>query len=472
MNRVLCFDFGATSGRAVVFQRNGDQLEEKFIHRFKNTPKIIDGTYCWDLELLNNEFFCCIEKATAFGGFEAVSIDSWGVDFVSIGYNGEVVTPPAHYRDNKNEIGVEGVRNLISDNELYHQTGIQHNQINTIYRLKYLVDNEPEVVNKTDKILMIADYFAYLLTGNMRLEVTNASTTGLLEPYNQVIDSELCSLLSIPEKLFPETIKYGECYGEIKPEIANKYSCKGIKVFASLTHDTASAVFALPSNQNSAFISCGTWSLFGTILDEPLISFETKKCNFTNEVGYNSKTRFLKNIPGSWLIEEHIKETITDGKIDYDALEREAKAEIDFETVIDTNDPIFFSPGSNGEKVKIYCAKTNQRLPENIGQYMVAVYKGLANKYKEALSELENLTGKTFDIISMVGGGSRSELLCTLTSQKSGKIVEAGPHEATVYGNAVCTLIALGDIKDSDEAKKLIRNSCNIKTYDLRKKGF
>lgn len=472
MNRVLCFDFGATSGRAVVFQRNGDHLEEKLIHRFKNTPKFIGDTYCWDLEYLTSEFFSCIDKAVSAGGFDVVSIDSWGVDFVPMGYDGEVVSPPAHYRDEHNEIGVECVREIISDSGLYQRTGVQHNRINTIYRLKYIAENKPEIIDKTDKILMIADYFAYLLTGNMRLEVTNASTTGLLEPHRKVIDSELCCLLSIPERLFPKTIKYSECYGEIKPEIANKYGCKGVKVFASLTHDTASAVFALPSSDKNAFISCGTWSLFGTILDVPLISFETQKSNFTNEVGYNSKTRFLKNIPGSWLIEEHIKETIFDGKVDYDALEKEAQAEIAFNTVIDPNDSIFFNPGSNREKVKNYCAKTKQSLPKNSGQYMVAVYKGLAKKYKETLHELEELTGKTFDKISMVGGGSRSEMLCTLTAAECRKLVEAGPHEATVYGNAVCTLIAIGDISSVDEAKKLIRNSCRIKTYEPEMKGF
>ena len=315
MKKILSFDFGASSGRAMISSFDGEKITMEEIHRFSNDTIIVNGTMYWDILRLFFEIKTSITKAVNSGGFDAIGIDTWGVDFGLIDKRGKLLSNPVHYRDLRTEGIPEKVFETISKEEIYNRTGTQCMRINTLYQLMYLKENEPEIFENTEKVLLIPDLFAYMLTGEMRAEASIASTTNLYNPYKRDWDYELIERLGLNKNLFPEIIKAGNIYGYLTDEICEELGCEKVPVIAVCAHDTASAVAATPSFADDfVYISCGTWSLFGIELPEPIINDEVCKLNFTNEGGFKDTVRFLKNIMGLWLIQESRRQWRREGE--------------------------------------------------------------------------------------------------------------------------------------------------------------
>jgi len=465
--RILAFDFGASSGRAMICTLENGKLNMEEIHRFPNEPVSVNGRLYWDLLRLFHEIKQGITKATNNGGFDCIGIDTWGVDFGLIGEDGQLLANPIHYRDARNEGMCDEVYKLISKHELYSKTGLQFLQFNTIFQLAAYKKYNPEILALAKKALLIPDLFAYLLTGEMRTEYTEASTTDLLNAKTKEIETELLELLGIKTDLFPEMIRPTETYGMLQDEICDELHCKKVPVIAVATHDTASAVASVPTlNKDYAYISCGTWSLFGTVVDEPILTKESCDASYTNEGASDGKIRYLKNIMGLWLIQQSRNEWKRQGlDVSFDEMERAAKEAEPFKCFIDPDAPDFVAPGNMPKRVQEYCKKTSQFVPQTMGEILRCIYQSLALKYKYAVEILENITGKNYEFIHMIGGGIKDGLLCQMTADACGKTVKAGPVEATVTGNIIIQMMALGLIKDLDEGRKIILNSFDVKEY-------
>lgn len=468
MKQVLAFDFGASSGRAMLAKFSDGSFTMEEIHRFPNDTVSVLGTMHWDILRLWYEIKQAFYKLKARGEkIDAVGIDTWGVDFGLIGRNGKLLSNPVHYRDERTVGMLEEVFRTLPCHDIYARTGIQTMRINTLYQLYYLAHYESELLSMTDKILMIPDLFAYFLTGKMRIERTNASTTNFLNPVTREWDNELLDKLGIPTRILPELIEAGEVYGNITPDLAEDLGCGEIPVIAVCTHDTGSAVAAAPADKDFVYISCGTWSLFGTELKAPLITDASEKVQYTNEGGFAGTTRFLKNIMGLWLIQESRREWIRQGyDVSYADLEREALAAKPFVSFIDVDAPEFETAGDLPARVQAFCRVTGQPVPETRGEIMRCIYQSLAMKYKLNYENLCRMTGIRYGQINMLGGGIKDTLLCRLTANATGATVLAGPVEATVMGNIAVQFMNLGEVKDLADARRMIARSTDLKIYE------
>lgn len=467
MKKVLSFDFGASSGRAMLAEFDGEKINMQEIHRFSNDTVIVNGTMYWDILRLFFEIKTSITKATNMGGFDAIGIDTWGVDFGLIDKRGRLIGNPVHYRDKRTEGIPEEVFKTVPKEEIYKHTGCQFMRINTLYQLMYLKYNEPEMLENAEKLLLIPDLFGYMLTGEMKAEASIVSTTNLFDPYNRDWDFSLIEKLGLPKKLFPEIIKSGEVYGMLSDEICEELGCKKVPVIAVAEHDTASAVAATPATDDGfVYISCGTWSLFGIENDEPLITDEIEKLNFTNEGGFKDTVRFLKNIMGLWLIQESRRQWKREGEdVGFDVLEKEALAAEPFKCFVDVDDVSFETSGNLPKRVQEYCEKTGQYVPQSRGEIMRCIYQSIAMKYKYTFNSLNALNGNKYKSINMLGGGIKDTLLCKMTSAACNCEVLAGPTEATVMGNIGVVYYSLGEIKDFADLRKVVSASTDIKHY-------
>ena len=467
MKKVLSFDFGASSGRAMLATFDGEKISMEEIHRFSNDTVIANGTMYWDILRLFFEIKTGITKAVTAGGFDAIGIDTWGVDFGLIDKRGKLLSNPVHYRDSRTNGIWDEVYKIIPKDEIYNRTGIQFAAFNTLYQLMYLKLKEPEALENAETMLFIPDLFAYMLTGEKKAEMSIASTSNLLNPYTKDWDFELIEKLELPKSIFPPVIKSGEVIGYLTDEICQELGCKKVPVIAAPEHDTASAVAATPSDTDDfVYISCGTWSLFGTESKEPLISPQTAELNFTNEGGFKDTIRFLKNITGLWLIQESRRQWRREGEeVGFDTLEKEALANEPFKCFIDVDDPLFAPAGNLPRRVKEYCDKTGQYVPETRGEIMRCIYQSLAMKYKYTFNKLKEISGKDYTHINMLGGGIKDKLLCQLTADATGVKVLAGPTEATVMGNIGVVFHALGEIRDFKHLRDVTCASTDLKTY-------
>lgn len=466
--RVLAFDFGASSGRAILGTYDGEKIMMEEIHRFSNDPVNVCGVFHWDVLRLFYEIKQGILKAVHAGGFDAIGIDTWGVDFGLIDKNGHLINNPVHYRDTRTSGMIEKVFETIPKDELYGRTGIQIASINTIYQLAYLQTKEPYVLEQADKLLLMPDLFAYLLTGVMRAEYTNVSTTQCLDPNKGDWAYDLLDRLNIPRRLFPTIVDAGDTYGMLSDEICEELGAPKVPVIAVATHDTGSAVVAVPSSEKDfIFISCGTWSLFGTELAAPVINDTSFKFNLTNEGGYGRTTRFLKNIMGLWLIQESRRQWIREGAdVSYGDLEREALACKPFQCFIDPDAEDFVSPGNLPKRVQEYCRRTGQYVPQSRGEIMRCIYESLAMKYRYTFNAIHEVTGLDYSVIHMIGGGTKDRLLCQMAADACNTKVIAGPIEATATGNIAVQMIALGEIRDLADARRVIAVSEQPKYYE------
>ena len=464
---VLAFDFGASSGRAMIGEYDGKLIHATEIHRFSNDTVVTGGRMYWDVLRLFFEIKTAISKAIKSYKIDAIGIDTWGVDFALINRHGELISNPNHYRDERT-VGIpEEVFKTISLSELYSKTGTQLMRFNSLYQLYYVAKYRPELMEMTDKILFIPDLFAYFLTGVKRAESTIASTSNFLDPYTKDWCYDILETLGIPTRVLPELIEPGETYGTLSKEICEELGCDPIPVIATCTHDTASAVAAAPAKGDFVYISCGTWSLFGTELPSPVINERSEEIQYTNEGGYEGTTRFLKNIMGLWLIQESRRQWIREGyDVSYADLEREALAAEPFKCFIDCDAPEFEPAGNLPKRVQEFCRATGQYVPQTRGEIMRCIYESLAMKYKVNFEKLGEISEHKFGQINMLGGGIKDTLLCRLTASATGVRVVAGPTEATVIGNIIVQLIALGDIKDLESAREIVDASTPLKIYE------
>ena len=468
MKRVLTFDFGASSGRAIIATYDNGKLDLKEVHRFSNDAVMVNGYLYWDVLRLYHEIKQGIVAAKLNGGFDAIGIDTWGVDFGLIDIDGNLVENPVCYRDT-NAYGIEDeVHSIVSKEELYERTGIQYINFNSLYRIYKIAKYCKRKIDCCDKILYMADLFAYFLTGVKKTEATFAGTTNLLNPITKEWDFELIDKLGIPRNVFAEIIHPGETYGMLKADIAEELGCPQVPVIAVASHDTASAIVAVPTEtKDFVYISCGTWSLFGTELDEPILKPEAMNSYFTNEGGYDGSIIFLKNIMGMWIFQETCRQWKREGKeIDYKVLDAAAAEAAPFRSFINPDDPAFSPFGNMPKRIKEFCERTGQPVPETDGEICRCIYESLAFKYRQTLENLEKVTGKKFDRIHMVGGGIQNKLLCGFAADFCNVTAVAGPIEGTATGNAVVQLIALGEIKDLAEARKVVANNTELKFYE------
>ncbi len=465
--RVLAFDFGASSGRAILGSYDGEKLRMEEIHRFSNDPVDVCGVFHWDVLRLFHEIKQGISKAVHAGGFDAIGIDTWGVDFGLIDKKGRLLNNPVHYRDTRTVGMMDKVFEVIPKEELYGKTGIQFAAFNTIFQLAYLRMYEPETLAMADKALLMPDLFAYLLTGEMKAEYSIVSTTQCLDPKTGDWAYDLLDRLEIPRRLFPPIIDAGKSYGMLSDAICEELGAPKVPVVAVCTHDTGSAVVSVPSTEeNFIFISCGTWSLFGTELQKPVISETTLQYNITNEGGYNRSVRFLKNIMGLWLIQESRRQWIREGyNVSYADLEREALAAEPFKCFINPDDDSFVSPGNLPRRVQEFCQRTGQYVPQTRGEIMRCIYESLAMKYRYSFQAISEVTGLTYNVIHMIGGGTKDRLLCQMAADACNVNVVAGPIEATAAGNIAVQMMALGELSSLSHARQVIALSEQPKFY-------
>ena len=459
----LGIDIGASSGRHILaHMENGKMLLEE-IHRFPNGMSKKDGELCWDTKGLFEEIKTGMKKCAELGKIpESVGIDTWAVDFVLLDEKDEVIGNTVGYRDGRTTGMDDKVYEIIPLDELYSKTGIQKQIFNSIYQLMSLKQNKPEQLEKARTFLMIPDYFHYLLCGKKCVEYTNATTTQLVSPETKVWDMGLIDRLGYPTQIFPEIKMAGTVLGELTPEIVAEvgYNCK---VVLPATHDTGSAVLAVPSNaDNTLYISSGTWSLMGVERKEADCSELSMQCNFTNEGGYDYRFRYLKNIMGLWMIQSLRKEI--DNQYSFAELCDMASKE-SIGSIVDCNDDSFLAPENMQEAVKVFCKNTNQTVPETTAQMAAVIYNSLAVCYKDTVAEIEKMTDVSYECIHVVGGGANAQYLNELTAKQTGKTVYAGPTEATAIGNLAVQMLAAGEMKDLFETRKVIFDSFDIKTY-------
>ncbi len=467
IKRVLAIDFGASSGRAILGTFDGTKISLEEVHRFSNDPVKIGDTMYWDVLRLFHEIKQGIIKAKEVAAFDSIGIDTWGVDFGLIDEFGCLLENPIHYRDERTKGLIEECAETIPNSEFYGTTGIQFMELNTVYQLYALKKYRPHMLERADKILFMPDLFGYMLTGKKTTEYSIATTSQMIDLKTKNWATGLLDRLGIPSRLLCEIAPSGTTLGKVREDICTECGIPETDVISVCGHDTQSAITAIPSEEGDfAFLSSGTWSLFGTELKEPIVDEKSIAMNVTNEGGYDSSVGFLKNIIGLWLIQESRRHWNRHGNsYSYADLEKLALAAEPFKCFIDPDAPEFVPHGNIPERVREYCRKTNQAVPESVGEVMRCIYESLAMKYRLTLENLEDCTGKTYPAIHVIGGGTKDTLLCQMTASSCNRKVVAGPIEATVLGNICVQLLACGAIENVTEARKIVRESENTAEY-------
>lgn len=465
--RVLAFDFGASSGRAMIGSYDGSSISLEEIHRFTNDPVMVNGKMYWDVLRLFHEIKQGIIKAQNSGGFDSIGIDTWGVDFGLIDEEGNLIENPVHYRDGRTAGMMEKSFEAIPRERFYQITGNQFMEINTVFQLFSIVKQRPYLFDRAKTLLFMPDLFNFLLTGVRKTEYSIATTAQMMDAKKGAWSKEVLDALHIPGQILTDIVPTGTVVGPLSDDICGELGVPKVNVVAVAGHDTQCAVAAVPAKEKDfIFISCGTWSLFGTELPAPIIDENSEKCNVTNEGGYGNTTTFLKNIIGLWMIQESRRQWQREGKdYSYAQLEKEALAAKPFQCFIDPDAPEFVPQGNLPRRVQEFCQKTGQYVPQTVGEIMRCIYESLAMKYRFAFEQIKTCTGKEYHTIYMVGGGTKDRLLSQMTANSCNCNVEAGPIEATVLGNVAIQLMSSGDIGSIEEARNLIAESQDILHY-------
>lgn len=458
----LAIDIGASSGRMILGSLKNNRLSIEEIHRFENLPVNRNGYLCWQTDIILLEILNGLKKCAALQKIpQSLGVDTWGVDFALIDQDGHLVGDTVSYRDQRTHGMNEEINKLISPEELYQRTGIQKQLFNSIYQLYSLKLFHPEQLARAESFLMFPEYLNYLLTGVKKYESTNATTTGLVNANSRNWDWELIKRLGLKASMFGELNLPGTLVGTLKPEIAAQAGISTAVVLPA-THDTASAVLAaLFDTEDELYISSGTWSLMGTELAQANCSEASRLANFTNEGGIEFSYRFLKNIMGLWMIQSLQREL---GKnVSFTEINRLAQEARGFPSIVDVNAEAFFAPISMTQAVRDQCARTQQSIPSTPGEVAECIYQSLAKSYAETALQIEQLTGKEYSTIHIMGGGSQDEYLNQLTRQATGKKVFSGPVEASAIGNLLEQMIQAGEIASVSEARKLVTRSFDIR---------
>ena len=462
----LALDLGAESGRAMLARLAGGRVELSELHRFANTPVQLPTGLYWDTLRLFHEV-CEGIRAAAAVELDGIAVDTWGVDFGLIGSTGELLQNPRHYRDARSTEVLEEVFRRIPRAEIFSQTGLQFMAINSLYQLYSIQLETPELLQLASKILFMPDLFNYFLTGTFGAERTIASTSQFYNPSKKRFTTDLLRALGINGSFFPALIDPGVELGPVLPYVSERCGLKqDVTVYTTGSHDTASAVAAVPAagGENWCYISSGTWSLMGIEVREPIINDAALEANFTNEVGVDGTIRFLKNIPGLWVLQECRRAWAKEGhEYSYGDLIEWAASARRSETIIDLEE--FISPGNYPSRICAFCRRTGQEVPENPGAMTLVILQSLAARYREVLETLEKLSGRAIDTIHIVGGGSQNRMLNQLAADATGRRVIAGPTEATAAGNALTQAMGTGDIASLEELRSVVRASFRLEEF-------
>lgn len=461
MTHYLAFDLGAESGRAILGTIGPAGLALEEMHRFPNQPVRLPTGLYWDTLRLFHE----IQQGLAAAGRErkltlaGVGIDTWGVDFGLLGRDGALVDNPRHYRDARNNGILERAFQVVSREEIFAHTGLQFMQFNTLFQLYAMKLAASPALETARTLLMMPDLFSYWLTGVARAELSDASTTHFYNPVAKRWATELFQRFGLPEGILPELVPSGTLLGPLLEHVGEAAGLARTPVYATCGHDTASAVAAVPAQANNwCYISSGTWSLMGVELAEPVVNDGALRLNFTNEIGFGGSVRFLKNIAGLWLVQECRRAWALDGQeYAYDELARLAAAAPPLMAVIDPD--AFLEPGRMPEKIAAFCRGTGQNPPAAPGEFCRVILESLALRYRQVLESLEALLGRRLEVIHIVGGGSRNQVLNQFVADATGRLVIAGPAEATAAGNVLVQAIGGGLLGGLEEARQLVRRS-------------
>lgn len=456
MNYFLAIDIGASSGRHLLGHIENEQIVLEEIYRFENKLASVDNQLCWEVDKLFSHIIKGLKQCVFFGKIpKSIGIDTWGVDFVLLDSDDNIIGNTVSYRDSRTKGVMNDVCDQVGHREIYRKTGIQFMEFNTLYQVNSVDSNNKKAACS---FLMIPDYINYLLTGVKANEYTNASTTQMLNVDSDDWDKDLLEVCGISKDIFAKPQYPGHRLGNLKSSIQETvgFDCE---VVLPATHDTASAFIAsvLDLDDDGVILSSGTWSLLGTELEKPIVSDISRERNFTNEGGYNKRYRFLKNIMGLWIVQEVSR--MLDYKYSYAELADLAQEASHFNSVIDVNNERFFVSENMIEEISDYCKETGQDVPQTTGEVCMCVYRSLAKSYNQYIEELVNITGKTVDKVNIIGGGCKNQLLNELIEQETNKEIIVGPVEATGVGNIIVQMLSMGEIAHLKQAKNYIRNS-------------
>ncbi len=462
----LAVDIGASSGRHILGCVKNGKIKLEEIYRFENNVKKDGENLCWDLSYLFQKIIEGLKICKEIGKIPcSMAIDTWGVDYVLLDKKDNILGKTYSYRDRRTEKMEKKLSEYITVYELYKKTGIQKQIFNTIYQLLESKYENPEMFEKAETFLMLPDYFNFLLTGIKKSEYTNATSTQLVNASEKQWDFELIGKLEFNRKIFLPLEKPGTVIGNFTEEISKRigYNCK---VIMTTSHDTASAIISVPETDivDSVYISSGTWSLMGIELETPDCSKKSMELNFTNEGGYGYRFRFLKNITGLWLI-QCVRNEI-EKKFSFSELSKMAEKNQDFPSRINVDDIRFMAPESMIKEIRSFCAETGQKIPEEIGEIAAVIYHSISDRYDKIKKEIEDITGKKYNKIHIIGGGSNAEFLNRLTAIKTGNTVYAGPIEATATGNLLVRMIKNGEFENLEKAKKSVYESFEVKKFE------
>ncbi|GAA4704822.1 rhamnulokinase [Phytohabitans rumicis] len=457
---VAAVDLGAASGRVMLAAVSPDGVALEEVHRFDNGPVRLLGTLHWDAPRLYAEVLTGLRAAVARRpDLASVGIDSWAVDYGLLDRDGALLGNPVHYRDARTDGVMSTVVAKLGAESLYDTTGLQLLPFNTLFQLVAALDTPALAV--AERMLLIPDLLSYWLTGVAGTEVTNASTTQLLDVRTREWSADLIARAGLPARLFGDLRRPGDPAGVLLPGLVDA----AVPVTAVGSHDTASAVVAVPAEGDRfAYISCGTWSLVGVQLPEPVLSEASREANFTNEAGVDGTVRYLRNVMGLWVLQESLR---TWGPVDLPALLADAAREPALATVVDVDDPVFLPPGDMPARIAAACAATGQPVPGSPAAYTRCIVDSLALAHRRAVRQAQELSGRDVDTVHIVGGGARNELLCQLTADACGLRVVAGPVEATALGNALVQARALGVVGgELDDLRALLRRTQELRVYE------
>jgi rhamnulokinase len=467
--KLLAFDLGAESGRGVLGLFDGQKLRLEVVHRFPNGGVRTLDTLHWDVLRLYNEMVVGLRKsASDFGGVDSIGVDTWGVDFALLGRGDTLLGNPRHYRDPHTETIMEEAFARVPKAEVFRQTGIQFMRFNTLFQLLALQRDRSPLLEAAQTMLMIPDLFHFFFTGVKVIEFTNATTSQMYDPTARGWAYGLVKAFGLPTQILGSVVAPATVLGPLRPALASETGVSPVPVIAPATHDTGSAIAAVPASGDSwAYISSGTWSLMGVELPGPLISDKVQQYNFTNEGGVGGTIRFLKNIMGLWIVQECRRAWERAGKTyEYAELARLAEGAKPFVSIVNPDDSSFILPANMPQALADYCRKTGQPAPAEPGAVIRCALESLALRYRWVLERLEELSGRKLSVIHVVGGGSQNALLCQLTADACNRPVLGGPVEATAIGNVLVQAMGLGLVRTLAEAREVVRRSFEVKTYE------
>jgi rhamnulokinase len=469
--KLLAFDLGAESGRGLLGLFDGQQVRLEVVHRFPNgAVRTLDSLH-WDVLRLYSEMLIALRKCAAEqGGLDGVGVDTWGVDFALLGRGGTLLGNPRNYRDPHTEGVMEEAFRRVPRAEIFRRTGLQFMRFNSLFQLLAMQRDRSPLLDVAETLLMIPDLFNYFFTGIKVNEASDASTSQMYDPATRTWAHDLVAAFGLPARILGSLVPPGTVLGPLRSAVTAETGLGPVPVIAPATHDTGSAVAAVPAQGESwAYISSGTWSLMGAELPAPLINDQVAQYNFTNEGGVSGTTRFLKNIMGLWLVQECRRTWERAGQTyAYDELMRLAEAAPPFVSVVDPDDPSFILPPSMPAALADFCRKTGQTPPAEPGAVIRCVLESLALRYRWVLERLEELLGRRLEVIHIVGGGCQNTLLCQLTADACNRPVLAGPVEATALGNVLVQAMGLGLVGSLAEARAVVRRSFEVRTYSPR----